>query len=159
MKYKAIALIIFLALSVKSYTEEEHDHYHKHYDNEIAVANNLIYLPGEKEYSYGIHLHYLRYIEHSHWSFGLGFERVFDDHGHNVISLIANYELLEHWHLLAAPGVSFRDEAESDLGLVIHIETLYEFVFGNFHIGPAAGVAFDIEDYHLGIGLHIGYGF
>lgn len=157
-----IIIVLFLSTIILYFgfaKEEEHDHYHKHYDNEIAIANNLIYLPGEEEYAYGIHMHYLRYIEHSSWSFGLGYERVFDEHGHNVISLIANYELLEHWHLLASPGVSFSNETDSELGLVIHIETLYEFVFGNFHIGPAAGVAFDKEEYHLGIGLHIGYGF
>ena len=34
-----------------------------------------------------------------------------------------------------------------------------EFEFNNFHIGPVLEFAYDPEDYHISLGLHIGFGF
>lgn len=41
----------------------------------------------------------------------------------------------------------------------MHFEISYEFEFANFHIGPAMELAYDPEDFHLSLGLHLGYGF
>lgn len=40
-----------------------------------------------------------------------------------------------------------------------HIESTYEFEFKNIHLGPAIEFAYDPEDFHISLGLHIGYGF
>jgi len=41
----------------------------------------------------------------------------------------------------------------------MHVETLYEFEIKDFHIGPLIEFAYDKEDYHISIGLHVGLGF
>ena len=40
------------------------------------------------------------------------------------------------------------------------ISKLYhEFELQNFHLGPVIGIAYEPEDYHLSLGIHIAYGF
>ena len=36
------------------------EQHHKHPNNEIGLANHMVYLGNEQEFSYGIHIHYLR---------------------------------------------------------------------------------------------------
>jgi hypothetical protein len=47
----------------------------------------------------------------------------------------------------------------SDFEPALHLETAYEFEVKNFHIGPVAGVAVSRDDFHIGFGIHIGFGF
>lgn len=60
-----------------------------------------------------------------------------------------------------SPGITFEDEEgeSSETNFALHFETSYEFEVKNFHIGPVFEVAYDPEDYHISLGLHVGFGF
>lgn len=60
--------------------------------------------------------------------------------------------------LNASPGITF-DGGESEINFAMHLETSYEFEFDNFHLGPVLEFAYDPEDIHISLGLHLGIGF
>ena len=41
----------------------------------------------------------------------------------------------------------------------LHVETVWEFPVGDFHLGPAAEFAIDRHDVHATLGVHLGVGF
>lgn len=45
------------------------------------------------------------------------------------------------------------------LNFALHLEASYEFEIGDLHIGPVIEYAYDTEDQHLSLGLHVGIGF
>lgn len=135
-----------------------HDH-HEHHRNEIGVANSPVYFINEKELAYGLHLHYIRSIANSQFGIGLGYERVFDAHGHNTFGVVASYRPMERLSFNLSPGVTVEGSAFSAPQFAIHAETSYEFELEDFHIGPVFEVAYDPEDYHISLGLHVGFGF
>jgi len=57
-----------------------------------------------------------------------------------------------------SPGLTTEDK-NSDLNFALHLESAYEFEINDFHIGPAFEIAYDPEDIHISLGLHVGYGF
>ena len=128
--------------------------------NEIGIANAPVYFLKEKEITYGFHFHYVRNIGNSPFGIGVGYERIFDEHQHQTFGVVGSYRLYRLVFNIA-PGVTFEkaEEEETEFLFAIHLEACYDFEFGNFHIGPAAEVAYDPEDIHLALGLHIGYGF
>jgi hypothetical protein len=126
--------------------------------NEIGIANSPVYILKEKEFAYGLHAHYIRSLKETKFGIGIGYERIFDEHNHNTIGVILSYAPLEHLGMSLSPGITFNDNA-SELNFGIHLETLYEFEIGIFHIGPVAEFAYAIEDYHVSLGLHFGFGF
>ena len=131
---------------------------HEHHKNEIGVANSLVYFVQEKVFAYGLHMHYVRNITKSKLGLGLGYERIFDEHRHNTIGLVAAYRPIENLSVNVSPGLSFED-GDQELSFALHLETSYEFEIKNFHIGPAIEFAYDPKDIHISIGVHIGYGF
>ena len=142
--------------------EHEHEHadeHHSHYVNEVALSNNLVFLGTDKEFAYGVHLHYLRNIGVSKFAYGLGYERIFDEHGHNTISLAGSYRPFHELVFMLSPGITFEEPGEKHLDFTIHLEVGYEFEIKHLHIGPVFGFAFVPGDYHLSLGLHLGYGF
>jgi len=140
--------------------EEEHvEEHHSHYRNEVAMSNNLVFLGKDKEFAFGIHLHYLRNIGVSKFGAGLGYERIFDEHGHNTVSLAGSYRPFHELVFMVSPGITFDDQGEKHLDFSMHLEAGYEFEIKHIHIGPVLGVAFIPGDYHLSLGLHLGYGF
>ena len=170
IQLKALLLILFGIISISAYSQEkhhdrehdhdhDHDHDHPHHLYELGVANTLVYFAGENEFAYGLHFHLLRNIKHSRFGFGLMYERIFDEHGHNTIGVVGSYNPFRSLHINIAPGIAFEDEEPSDLKFAFHAETIYDFHIGRFHIGPLLEFAVDPEDYHLSLGLHIGYGF
>lgn len=70
--------------NVESKNHDEYDHEHKnhhdHHRNEIGVANAPVYFINEKQFAYGLHVHYIRSIPNSKFGIGLGYERIFDAH-------------------------------------------------------------------------------
>jgi len=108
-----------------------------------------------------IHLHYLRKTTvHSDWSVGLGYESILGEHAHQTITALVNYELVPRFTINAGPGISFgTEDGHSHVGLSGHVELLYEFTIGGFHLGPMAGFGFDKDDSHASLGLHFGFGF
>ncbi|MBL4623661.1 MAG: hypothetical protein JKY42_00720 [Flavobacteriales bacterium] len=157
MNYYFIFLLI-LGGNVLSAQSDEHDHHdHDHHKNEIGIANSPVYFVKEKEFSYGLHIHYMQTISDSKFGLGVGVERIFDQHKHNTIGVIGSYRPTEKLSINLSPGITFEDN--SKVNFALHFETSYEFEIRNFHIGPALEFAYDPEDYHISLGLHIGYGF
>ena len=79
---KLSVLILFVVMNVftsfaQTESHEGHDH-HEHPKNEIGVANSPVYYLNEKEFTYGMHLHYIRTIGDSKFGIGLGYEQIFD---------------------------------------------------------------------------------
>jgi hypothetical protein len=160
MFYRPFLLLLFLFPFLKSNAQSD-DHTHSHYDhkNEIGIANAPVYFLKEKELSYAMHIHLVRRFQETDWAYGLGYEKIFDEHNHQTYSGVLSYRPTERWVFNAAPGVTFEENDTSELNFALHIESSYEFELGDFHIGPAAELAYDPEDIHFSIGLHVGYGF
>ena len=163
MKMRAtfnLSILIFgLPLLVHSQDHSHPDHHHAHLRNEIAISNNLVFLGKDQKFAYGAHLHYLRYFRASKFGAGVGYERIFDEHGHNTISMAGSYRPFHELILLVSPGITFEDHGDEGFKISAHLEAGYEFEIDHFHLGPVLGVAFTRENYHLRLGLHLGYSF
>lgn len=142
-------------------TTHNHDkgHHHCHHKNEIGIANAPVFFVEEKTFSYGLHLHYIRNIRESKFGLGAGFERIFDEHGHNTFGLVASYRPVDKLSLILSPGVTLEDAHPDEPNFALHVEAAYEFEIKNIHLGPAFELSYDSEDIHISLGLHIGYGF
>lgn len=127
--------------------------------NEIGVSNGTVYFTNSSEFAYGFHLHYTRSIRDTNFGFGLSFGHIFDDHGHTSLGLVASYEPVKKWVLGVSPGIVFEHQDFSKGEIAIHADFTYEFSINQFHLGPAVEFAAHHGDYHLGVGLHLGYGF
>lgn len=109
---------------------------HEHHKNEIGMANAPAYFIKEKIFAYGLHLHGVRNIKNTKFGFGLGYERIFDEHKHNTIGLVGSYRPIEKLCLNISPGLTFEDGSKTGR-FALHLECSYEFEIKNFHIGPA----------------------
>ncbi len=156
---KKILLIIFVITGFNTLVCQEvsHDH-HEHNSNEVGIGNSIVYFVEGKELAYGMHLHYIYYIPHTKFGLGIGYERIFDEHKHNSFGIIGTYSPVNRYYLSISPGITFEDNS-SEMKFTMHFESTYEFEIGNFHLGPVVSFAFDPEDYHFGLGIHLGYGF
>lgn len=132
---------------------------HEHHQNEIGIANAPIYFIKEKTFSYGLHLHYIHKLGESKFGLGAGYERIFDTHGHNTFGLVGCYSPVDKLSLTLSPGITLEDVNPGVVNFALHFETVYEFEIKNIHLGPVFEFAYDPEDYHISVGLHIGYGF
>lgn len=159
MKYFYLPFFIFF-ICLNAFGQEEHDHDHKHHEhkNEIALATSYVRFISEDENTLGLHLHFIKNITEGGLGVGVGYERLFDEHGHNNISAVLNYRIREHLSVALAPGLTFEDE-DTGLKPAIHFEFGYEWEFGDFHVGPMVEYAIDTEDNHLSLGIHVGIGF
>lgn len=160
---KLVLIFLLIIFSLYSLAQEvnhsnEHTGNHEHHKNEIGMANSLTYFVKEKVFAYGLHLHYVRNIPESKFGFGLGYENIFDEHKHKTIGLEGTYRPIEKLCFGLSPGITMEGNS-SEVNFALHLETSYEFEIKHFHIGPAFEFAYDQEDYHLSLGLHIGYGF
>jgi len=158
IELKLLLGIIFGLVSSSAYSQEE-NHNHDHHLYELGVANSLVYFVSEKESAYGLHLHLIRNIKHSKFGYGVSYERIFDEHKHNTIGIVGSYNPIKPLHIDVSPGITFEDSEASELKFAFHAETSYNFDLGSFHIGPLLEFAIDPEDYHISLGLHLGYGF
>lgn len=160
IRFKSLLVILCGIFTSSIYSQDiNHDHNHDHHKYEIGVANSLVYFAKEKEVAYGLHLHFVRKIDHSKFGYGMAYEKIFDEHSHNFIGIVGNYNPFNRLHINLTPGVTFEQNESSKLKLAFHAETSYDFSFGNFHLGPLLELAFAPEDFHIGLGLHIGYGY
>lgn len=160
MNLKSLTFLI-ATVFISFYASAQHDdHEHEHAQNEIGVSNNIVYNTHEKEVAYSIHLHFIRTLKKNEkFGLGIGYERIFDDHKHNALSIILLYRPIEHFSLNFAPGVSWLATENNSAKPSLHLEGLYEWELGSFHLGPLLGIAFNTEDFHASIGLHIAIGF
>uniref|UniRef100_UPI003216A67F hypothetical protein n=1 Tax=uncultured Draconibacterium sp. TaxID=1573823 RepID=UPI003216A67F len=152
---------LFFVLTGKAQDKHDHTHGHSH-DNhkiELGIANSMVYFVNEKEVGYGLHVHLVRKISQSKFGVGLAYERIFDEHKHNTIGIVGSYTPVDRLHFAVSPGISFEGGHSSEKSFATHFETSYEFQVGDFHIGPLVEVAYDSEDVHISLGMHIGLGF
>ncbi len=126
---------------------------------ELGISNAPVYFIGEKEFAYGLHFHLTRAITNTRFGFGLGYEHIFAEHRHTTIGIVASYSPVDRLTVNLAPGVTFEGDHKDELNFAAHLEASYEFEIGNFHFGPAAEIAYDPEDIHLSLGIHVGIGF
>jgi hypothetical protein len=167
MTLRLLFCIPLLILSSQIVAQEDHiemsddngHESHHHHHNEIGIANALVYFVKEEAFSYGLHLHYIHTVGESKFGFGAGYERIFDEHGHNTFGLIASYRPVDPLTFILSPGITIEDENPGEVNFALHVETAYEFQLDNIHLGPVLEFAYDPEDFHISLGIHIGYGF
>lgn len=147
-----------LLIALKANSQETHTHDNVHFA-EFGVANSIVYFINEKELAYGLHLHLVKNISHSKFGFGLGYERIFDEHKHSTIGLVGSYTPIERLNLSLSPGIAFEGKRTSEARFALHLETAYGFQLGSIHLGPLLELAYDSEGYHFSLGLHVGFGF
>lgn len=159
MKNRHKNILFFLILVNVGYGQFE-DISTKHFhNNEIGVANSPVYIVGEKEWVYGLHIHYIKNINKSKFGLGLGYEQLFDEHEHSTIGIVGSYHVNNNLHFNISPGVTFEEFEYSNPRFAFHVEATYEFEIGHFLIGPVLEYAYDIEDIHVSAGIHLGYTF
>jgi len=156
MKKVLLLIQAFLGVGFMAYSQSESHHSHEHHRNEIGIANAPVWFVKEKTLAYEFHLHYIRKIPNSKFGIGLGYERIFDSHGHNTLGLIGNYSPINRLNLAVAPGIAFDNEGDSHF--TTHLESSYDFDLHGFHLGPAFEISLSREDIHFSLGLHVGIG-
>lgn len=164
MRLRLLALFLLL---FNFAVAQDHDHSHDHNHNldshrhHLGLGLGAASLFAENEIAPVVHLHYLyRVAPLSPVSIGLGFESILDDHTHNTISALINYELIPRLSIVGGPGITFaKEDGESHTAMSGHAEMIYEFTVGEFHLGPMIGFGFDKEESHASLGVHIGLGF
>lgn len=151
--------ILFVIFSTGAFAQEHHEHDHDHHhSHEIGVSVSPVYFSKADEFSVASHFHYVYNFSHTKWGVGVGYERIFDEHKHNFIGVEVNYRPVHRLTLNLSPGVVFEGEHKDEKDFALHFETVYEFEFGAFHIGPVLEMAYHPEDYHISLGIHIGLG-
>ena len=158
-----ISIILLMPLQVLYAQHEEHNGDHDHPDHfhlyEFGGALGPAYAFNEKKLTGSLHLHALRNFGHAkRFGTGLGFEALFDEHRHINLSIPFNYHTGEGLVFTLSPGILFKEENGWDKQFSFHLESLYEFTFEHFHIGPMFELALSRTDIHLMIGIHFALG-
>lgn len=156
-------MLLFTTVLSAQNEEHEHEHEHEHenehhHGHEIGASFGPVYFVNEAELSVSTHLHYVYNFQHTKFGVGLGYERIFDEHKHNFVGAELNYRPIHRLSLNLSPGIAFEGGQNNEKDFALHFETVYEFEFGAFHIGPVAEFAWHPEDIHVSIGVHIGLG-
>ncbi|MCF6350462.1 MAG: hypothetical protein L3J23_05455 [Flavobacteriaceae bacterium] len=156
---RILFLLIFLTTSSKilGQTVKGVDT-HEHNKNEIGVSISPAYFVNEEVWTFAMHIHYTRIIPKTKFGIGASFERIVLDPKHSTFGLVFAYYPIEKLSFALSPGLTFED-ADSTAFFALHLEATYGFEVGNFHVGPAFEFAYDPNDYHLSLGIHVGYGF
>ncbi len=131
---------------------------HSHSKNEIAIAISAPYFVNEKKVSYSLHMHYIYNIPKTKFGIGVAYEAIILEPKHNTFGVVTSYRPFEYLSLALSPGISFEDD-DSTPFFSLHAEIAYGFEVGKFHIGPAFEFAYDPNDYHISLGIHLGFGF
>ena len=126
--------------------------------NEIGIAISPAYFINEGVSTFAMHIHYTRSIPNSKFGVGASFERIVLNPKHSTFGLNVSYNPINHLKFVLSPGVTFED-GDSTALFALHFEATYGFEFGNMHLGPAFELASDPNDFHISLGVHIGFKF
>ncbi len=143
------------AQSSDSLSYKNNHRFHKH---EIGVAASPPYFIKEKIISAGFHAHCVYNIPKTKFGIGLSYERILLKPKHNTFGLVTSVRPTEKFNFSLSPGITFEDKNSTPF-FSLHAEVSYEFEIGHVHIGPAFEFAYDPNDYHISLGIHIGFGF
>ncbi|HRW63934.1 MAG TPA: hypothetical protein P5132_10615 [Bacteroidales bacterium] len=150
--------IAFLFVEKASSQEDTHVHHLERY--EIGISNGIVYSFNEKEFAYGLHLHFIKnFGEEKKIGVGLGYEAIFDEHKHSAMSVLLHYKPTNHIDINVAPGVIFLNSEIENSRFALHLEGVYHFELGFIHYGPMIATAISADDVHASIGLHVAIGF
>jgi len=163
MRFLFLLIFLMAIASYSTFGQSGEDtlkgtHTHEHSKNEIGIALSPAYFLFEKAWTFAMHIHYTRIVPNTKFGLGASFERIVLDPEHSTFGFVIAYYPVEKLSFTLSPGVTYEDANEVSL-FALHIETAYEFELGKIHIGPAFEFAYDPNDYHLSLGLHVGYGF
>ncbi len=163
MRIVLLLVVLTTIVSSRTYSQTakdsiENTHSHEHSKNELGISISPAYFVNEKVFTFAMHVHYTRLIPKTKFGIGASFERIVLDPKHSTFGLVIAYYPLEKISFAVSPGLTFEDTNRSAL-FALHLETTYQFDIGKFHIGPAFEFAYDPNDYHLSLGVHVGYGF
>ncbi|NUM32354.1 MAG: hypothetical protein HUU47_08525 [Bacteroidetes bacterium] len=159
VSFTTVLILLFCTknlYSQKSHKNEKHGEIHK---NELGIANNIVHFSKQNEFSYSVHIHFIKKTNIKNLGIGLGYERIFDNHYHNTFGVVFSYNLLEKLVVIVSPGLTIEKRNYKEKEFALHLEATYEFDFKDFHIGPVIEFAYDPNDYHSSIGVHLAYGF
>lgn len=159
IKYLLLSILLVYGQTILAQDNVQDESHHEHHLNEIGLVTSPVYFVNEKEVSFSYHFHYVRNIHESKFGYGIGYERITGEHKHNTIGLVGSYRPIEDLSVNLSPGITFESHGGETASFALHFELTYEFELHDFHVGPAFEVAYDPEDIHLSLGLHIGYGF
>ena len=137
----------------KAGDHDEHHHVHEIGSVEVGLSNSLVYILGEQNFAYGLHVHGIYTFAETPFALGLGYELIAGEHLHQTIGPMFCYRPTDPLNLCLAPGGTFE---EDNIALSVHAETTYEFELHGVHFGPTLGFAYNSEDTHLSLGLHTG---
>lgn len=155
-----VILIVLASLAYSQENDNKHTDMHHHPKLELGISGGVVYNFTEKEAAPGIHIHFIKTLSKSDkLGVGFGYEAIFDDHRHNAASFIISYRPVDQFSLNFSPGIAWLSTENDSAKPSIHLEALYEWEFGNFHLGPLVGIAFNSEDLHASAGLHMAIGF
>lgn len=136
----------------------DHDHFHMESKLGIGVAPTLVYLPGEKEFAPGFHIHALKLFNQKLGA-GIGYEVILEEHPHQTFTVFGKYFITDFLSINAGPGITLPTEEHNEYSLSGHIELATAFDIWQIHIGPMIGYGFGAEDSHVSIGIHMGWHF
>ncbi|MCF6279123.1 MAG: hypothetical protein L3J14_02130 [Flavobacteriaceae bacterium] len=158
MRLLLLPLFLILITSTVFAQDSKETTNHEHYKNEIGIAISPVYFVKENVLTYAMHIDYVYSIPNTKFGLGVSFERIFQAPKHTTFGLVIAYRPIEKLSFTVSPGVAFEDGDSASL-FAMHVETIYGFELGKLHIGPALAFAYDPNDYHISLGVHIGYGF
>lgn len=157
-----LILTLFMAMTslnisahILPYPDNENHLQHK---NEMGIAFSPPYFINEKLVSLSIHTHYIHNIRQTKLGIGFGYEKILLKPKHNTFVIVTSYRPFESLNFTLSPGVTFEINNYVPF-FSLHAETTYEFELDQFHIGPALEFAYDPNDFHISLGIHVGFGF
>lgn len=151
-------LVITMFTPTHSLSAEHDDGHHGHESGsvEVGLSNSLVYVPGEQNFAYGLHVHGLYTFVETPFSLGLGYEAIVGEHLHHTTGVMVCYRPTDPLNICISPGAIFND---GTVAFSVHVETTYEFELHGMHVGPTLGYAYNAQAMHISFGLHTGIEF
>ncbi len=121
---------------------------------EVGISTSPVYFTTDKILSLSLHAHFMYPLSPT-ISLGISIERIILEPQHSTILMGFKWNFAESAGLIVSAGIT-REDAERRTLPSLHFEVVREFKLSRLlHLGPTLEVAYDTNDFHAGIGLHI----